>query len=131
MGRRQGLSFCKLELELVRKQALRLYEHLEKLFSRIKTVYSGRGFHIHVFDAEAYSLSAKERLRIARRVKEKGFQIDEWVTAGNMRLIRLPYSLNGFVSRLVVPLEKGELEGFDPINDRRCLPKFLGDSAIS
>ncbi|HUT16902.1 MAG TPA: DNA primase, partial [Acidobacteriota bacterium] len=29
MQRHQGLSFCKLELELVKKQAVSLYEHLE------------------------------------------------------------------------------------------------------
>jgi DNA primase catalytic subunit len=131
MERRQGLSFCKLELKLVKKQAVGLYEHLEKQFSKMKIVYSGRGFHIHVLDPEAYTLSTKERRQIAKTVKEKGFQIDEWVTAGEMRLIRLPYSLHGLVSRVVVPLEKRELEGFDPIHDGRCLPKFLGGSAIS
>jgi len=131
MRRHQGLSFCKIELNMVKEQAANLYEHLAKQFSNMKIVYSGRGFHIHVFDAEAYALSTKERRQIARKVKEKGFQIDEWVTAGSMRLIRLPYSLHGLVSRVVVPVEKGELEGFDPIRDERCIPKFLGGSATS
>ncbi len=126
MRRHQGLSFCKLELEMVKEQAASLYEHLEAQFSNMKIVYSGRGFHIHVFDAEAYTLSIKERRKIARKVKENGFQIDEWVTAGDMRLIRLPYSLHGLVSRVVVPVEKGELERFDPVHDERCIPKFLG-----
>jgi DNA primase catalytic subunit len=131
MRRHQGLSFCKLELNMVKEQAVRLYEHLEKQFASMKIVYSGRGFHIHVFDPEAYALSPKKRSQIARKVKEKGFQIDEWVTAGDMRLIRLPYSLHGLVSRIAVPLEKGELEGFDPIHDGRCLPKFLNKSALT
>ena len=125
MERHQGLGFCKLELELVKEQAIRLYEHLEAQFSSMKIVYSGRGFHIHVFDPEAYALSTKERRQIAQKVKEKGFQIDEWVTSGSMRLIRLPYSLHGLVSRVVVPVEKGELERFDPIHDKRCIPKSL------
>jgi DNA primase catalytic subunit len=125
MQRHQGLSFCKLELELVKEQAANLYEHLEAQFSSMKIVYSGRGFHIHVLDPEAYALSTKERRQIAQKVKEKGFQIDEWVTAGSMRLIRLPYSLHGLVSRVVVPVEKGELDRFDPIHDKRCIPKFL------
>jgi DNA primase small subunit len=119
MQRHQGLSFCKIELELVKEQALSLYEHLEAQFSSMKIVYSGRGFHIHVFDPEAYALSPKERRQIAQKV-----------TAGDMRLIRLPYSLHGLVSRVVVPVEKGELEGFDPVHDKRCLPKFLVSSAI-
>jgi DNA primase catalytic subunit len=131
MQRHQGLSFCKIELEMVKEQAVSLYEHLEAQFSNMKIVYSGRGFHIHVFDPEAYTLSTKQRRQIARKVKEKGFKIDEWVTAGDMRLIRLPYSLHGLVSRLVVPLEKSELESFDPIHDKRCIPKFLSSSAIS
>jgi DNA primase catalytic subunit len=131
MKRHQGLSFCKLELEMVKEQAASLYEHLEAQFSSIRIVYSGRGFHIHVFDPEAYVLSTKQRRQIARKVKENGFKIDEWVTAGDMRLIRLPYSLHGLVSRVVVPVEKGELESFDPIQDKRCIPKFLGSKAIS
>ena len=131
MQRHQGLSFCKLELEMVKEQAASLYEHLEAQFSSMKIVYSGRGFHIHVFDPEAYAFSPKERRQIAKKVKEKGFQIDEWVTAGSMRLIRLPYSLHGLVSRVVVPVEKGELDRFDPIHDKRCIPKFLGNSTTS
>ncbi len=125
MQRHQGLSFCKLELDLVKEQAASLFEHLETQFSSIKIVYSGRGFHIHVFDSEAYTFSTKKRRQIAKKVKEKGFQIDEWVTSGSMRLIRLPYSLHGLVSRVVVPVEKGELDRFDPIHDKRCIPKFL------
>ncbi len=125
MQRHQGLSFCKLELELVKEQAASLYEHLEAQFSSMKIVYSGRGFHIHVFDREAYKLSVKERRQIAQKVKEKGYQIDEWVTSGSMRLIRLPCSLHGLVSRVVIPVEKGELDRFDPIHDKRCIPKFL------
>jgi DNA primase catalytic subunit len=125
MRRHQGLSFCKIELELVKKQALGLYGYLEKQFSRMKIVYSGRGFHIHVFDQEAYAFDDKKRLEIARAAKKRGFAIDEWVTAGEMRLIRLPYSLSGLVSRIVLPLEKSEVEKFDPIHDKRCIPAFL------
>jgi DNA primase catalytic subunit len=58
-------------------------------------------------------------------VKSKGFAIDVWVTAGEMRLIRLPYSLHGMVSRVVLPLEKKEVMQFNPITDTRCIPMFL------
>ena len=126
MKRHQGLSFCNLELQMVKEQAVHLYEYLEKQFSELRIVYSGRGFHIHVFDPEAYALSDKQRLELAQKVKAEGFAIDEWVTAGEMRLIRLPYSLNGLVSRIVLPLEKSEVERFNPVNDARCTPKFLG-----
>ena len=76
-------------------------------------------------------LTEKERRIIARSVKERGFAIDEWVTIGEMRLIRLPFSLNGLVSRIVTPLLKSEVEGFGPIHDERCVPKFYAEGAIS
>lgn len=126
MKRNQGLSFCELELDMVKQEAVHLYELLENRFSDLRVVYSGRGFHIHVFDTEAYKLSFNQRLEIAKQVKQEGFHIDDWVTSGEMRLIRLPYSINGLVSRIVLPLTKQELESFNPITNERCKPKFLG-----
>jgi DNA primase catalytic subunit len=131
MRRGQGLGFCKLELDMVKQQAIGLYEYLENEFSILKNVYSGRGFHIHVLDKDAYSLGEKKRREIAHSVKERGFAIDAWVTIGEMRLIRLPFSLNGLVSRIVTPLSKSEVERFDPVHDERCVPKFYADGAIS
>ena len=131
LKRGQGLGFCRIELDMVRKQAASLHEYLEKKYSCLKIVYSGRGFHIHIFDEETYFLGEKQRVKIAREVKKQGFAIDEWVTAGEMRLIRLPFSLHGMVSRVVLPLEKSELERFDPINDERCLPRFLREKTTS
>jgi DNA primase catalytic subunit len=125
MRRHQGLSFCSLELALVKDQTVRLYEHLAETYSRLRVVYSGRGFHIHVLDSAAYALTMAERQKLAAAVKRQGFEIDEWVTAGEMRLIRLPYSLHGMVSRLCLPLEKNEVENFDPIRDEKCIPRFL------
>jgi len=129
MRRNQGLGFCELELRMVKQETVGLYEFLVKHFDKLRVVYSGRGFHIHVLDPQSYALSANERLKIARQVKEAGFHIDEWVTSGEMRLIRLPYSLNGLVSRVVLPLTKDELLSFDPIHDERALPAFLGRKA--
>src|SRR2546422_918395 len=98
MRRHQGLSFCDWEFEEVRRQAAALYDELSARWTRLKVVYSGRGFHVHVFDDEAFRLSRKERSRIATRIARR-YAIDEWVTSGEMRLIRLPYSLHGMVSR--------------------------------
>lgn len=128
MSRHQGLSFCELEFEIVKNQTLELYEHLKKQFSKLRIAYSGRGFHIHVFDEDAYGLSMDERAEMARHIKKLGIQIDEWVTTGEMRLIRLPYSLNGLVSRMVLPLENRELHAFNPVEDKRCIPRFLEES---
>jgi DNA primase catalytic subunit len=110
---------------MVKQEAVCLYDFLKSRFSEVKAVYSGRGFHLHVLDKEAYLLSTQERSELSQQVKNAGFHIDEWVTSGEMRLIRLPYSLNGLVSRIVLPLTKGELESFDAVHDERCLPKFL------
>ncbi len=130
MKRLQGLSFCELELEMVKKEATGLYEFLEKQFSVVKAVYSGRGYHLHVLDKESYQLNTEQRQELAAQVKEAGFHIDEWVTAGEMRLIRLPFSLNGLVSRIVLPLTKAELQSFDAVHDKRVLPKFLNKATF-
>jgi DNA primase catalytic subunit len=125
MKRHQGLAFCELELSMVKEETRRLYEELSKNFSQLKVVYSGRGFHIHVFDKETFTWKPQQRRVMARELKKKGFLIDEWVTTGGMRLIRLPYSLHGMVSRVVLPVQANQLAGFNPITDQRCVPKFL------
>jgi DNA primase catalytic subunit len=131
MKRHQGLSFCELEFDMVKHEAMCLYDYLSESYPGLKVVYSGRGFHIHVLDQKAYQLTVNERLDLAKKVKKVGFHIDDWVTSGEFRLIRLPYSLNGLVSRIVLPLKKDELESFDAVHDKRCLPKFLEKEAIS
>lgn len=131
MKRQQGLSFCEVELDMVKQEAIGLYDFLETRFSDLRVVYSGRGFHLHVLDPNAYKFSAEERLDLAHQAKQAGFHIDEWVTSGEYRLIRLPSSLNGIVSRIALTLKKDELESFDAVHDERSLPKFLRKKATS
>ncbi|MEM2594296.1 MAG: DNA primase [Candidatus Bathyarchaeia archaeon] len=131
MRRRQGLSFCEIELKMVKDETIRLYDELSKAFSNLKVVYSGRGFHIHVLDKDVFSWSREKRGDFAREVKNKGFMIDEWVTSGDMRLIRLPYSLHGMVSRIVMPIDASELIDFNPLEDERCIPGFLKPKKIT
>lgn len=126
----QGLSFCEIELNMARNETLRLYDLLSKEFSRLKVVYSGRGFHIHVLDEDAFSWSYERRKALMEEIKGKGFALDDWVTSGEMRLIRLPYSLHGMVSRIVIPLDISELERFNPIEDKRCIPSFLKTGSL-
>jgi DNA primase catalytic subunit len=125
MRRNQGLGFCEIELEMVKEETVKLYERLQRLFSELKIVYSGRGFHVHVFDKETLAWKRHVRSKLARKLTKEGFLIDEWVTSGGTRLIRLPYSLHGMVSRIVLPITIDELSGFNPVTDKRCLPKFL------
>jgi len=125
MKRHQGLSFCELELRMVRDETVKLYEVLADMFSQIRIVYSGRGFHMHILDSDSFGWSYDERKKFALDLKNKGFLIDDWVTSGEMRLIRLPFSLHGMVSRIASPLRIDELAVFDPIRDDRCIPRFL------
>ncbi len=120
MRRHQGLSFCDWEFEEVRRQAASLFDELSEDWSRLAAVFSGRGFHIHVLDEDAFRMTKKDRVRLAGRLARR-YAIDEWVTTGEMRLIRLPYSLHGMVSRVVVPIPRGDLEDFT-YDDRRALP---------
>ena len=122
MRRHQGLSFCDWEFEEVRRQAVALFDELSEQWTRLRVVYSGRGFHVHVFDDDAFRLTRKERGRIAARFARR-YAIDEWVTSGEMRLIRLPYSLHGMVSRIVVPLPRGDVPKFR-YDDQRTVPRF-------
>ncbi len=122
----QALGFCELEMEEARRLTLELWDALEGRWSDVRATYSGRGFHLHVMDREAYSLKRRERTAIARDFKRRGFPIDIWVTAGEMRLIRLPHSLNGMVSRVCVPLTREGLRGFSA-DARACVPRFLRD----
>src|SRR6266853_3851267 len=98
---------------------------LSTRFTQINLVYSGRGIPIHISDEGTVSWNRKKRLALVRSLTKKGFVMDEWVPAGGMRLIRLPYSLNGLVNRVATPLPKSELGVFDPITDERTRPKLL------
>lgn len=131
MRRRQGLSFCELELTMIKEAAIRLSDELRETFSRIRVVYSGRGYHLHVTDKDSFGWSYKDRKKFALDLVRRGFPIDEWVTGGRLRMIRLPFSLHGMVSRIAIPLEVREVETFDPISDERCRPKFLGSTSFS
>jgi DNA primase catalytic subunit len=124
MEKHQGLSFCMYEFRTVRRKALELHEELSREYTEFRFAYSGRGFHIHVFDSEAIKTKKKEREKIAKKWAKK-YPIDPWVTSGEMRLIRLPYSLHAMVSRICVPLSLEELKSFDPRKDEKCFPLFL------
>lgn len=122
MRRHQGLSFCDWEFEEIRRQVAALFDELSGRWTRLRIVFSGSGFHIHVFDPAAFRLTRGERVRIARTTARR-YAIDEWVTSGEMRLIRLPYSLHGMVSRIVTPVSRRSLERFS-YDDERAVPRL-------
>src|SRR5438552_4669912 len=116
-----SFSFRDVKFEHSRRQATGLYDELERRWVPLRVVYSGRGFHIHVFDDAAFQLTRKQRVTIAREFARR-HAIDEWVTSGEMRLIRLPYSLHGMVSRVVIPVARGKLEWFR-YADPKAIPR--------
>ena len=116
-------KFHKKELvcDICLRKALGFDKKIKKIllkeFKRVEIVYSGRGFHVHVFDKKAYSLDNKQRQKYNKKFFR--FPIDPWVSGGNIRLIRMPFSLNSLVSIIVTPLDdKNRL-------NNKTIPKFL------
>ncbi|MEM4263407.1 MAG: DNA primase small subunit domain-containing protein [Candidatus Woesearchaeota archaeon] len=123
-GKKEYPKFCKycLKISLDRGVYLRNYLTRNLGYKDVRLVYSGRGCHVHVLDENAFKLSQEERQRMARNFKL--YSIDPWVTT-KKRLIRLPYSLNAMVSRIVIPINPDEISSFDATKDSRVIPCFL------
>jgi len=118
------LSFCMIEFRMIMRQARELYADLKEEYNEVGIVFSGRGFHVVVDDKEAYALTKEERTAIAKEMLRR-YDIDEWITTGGSRLMRLPYSLNAIVSRKCILIdEEKELKGFDPRTSCLVLPAF-------
>ncbi len=118
------LSFCMIEFEMISRQARDLYKEMGERYEDVGIVFSGRGFHIVVDDEKAYTLTKKERTALAKELLKR-YDIDEWVTIGSSRLMRLSYSLNALVSRKCMPISgEKELRGFDPRTSSLVTPAF-------
>jgi DNA primase catalytic subunit len=130
MQRDRGMSFCMIEFKSVRRQAVELAAELREDYEDVSTVFSGRGFHVVVDDESAYALSKKRRTDLASRIGKR-YDIDEWVTAGGSRLMRLPFSLNALVSRkCMIIKEERDLVGFDPRTSKLVLPEFVRQRSL-
>ena len=105
-------NFCPVCLEKAKQKTLELYSLLNQEFNQIKIVYSGRGYHLHIFDKKAYSLTLQQRNLLNK--KFKNFPIDPKVSNGKARLIRLPYSLNPLVNKQCLPLTIKQVKTFKP-----------------
>ncbi|HID09125.1 TPA: DNA primase, partial [Candidatus Micrarchaeota archaeon] len=109
---RHGESYSPSDFLRARAATLRIVDALLERFSRISVVFSGRGFHVHVRDPDAFALSPEERRRIAVELNEP--LLDVPVTYGSVSLARLPYTLNAIVNRAAVPVNIKKLEEFNP-----------------
>mgnify|MGYP001591686980 FL=1 len=114
----KGTKLCDNCIKSAFSWAKRMKKELEKDFRKVRIVYSGRGFHVHIFDKKAFLLNLKQRDVLNKKFAH--YPIDPWVSRGHIRLIRMPYSLNGLVSRKVIPL-KNNLRFYKELS----YPKFL------
>lgn len=123
---RSMFKFCYICFNRAIDETLRLYKELLGIgFKEISAVYSGRGFHIYVLDERGLKMGFGERRELAEALAEKGFPIDKWVTDGEARLARVPYSLNGLVSRICMPIKIDEIKKKDYWKDPEFVPVFL------
>lgn len=109
---RHGEDYRYEDFLRARSVTIRLVDRLLERFSKILVVFSGRGFHIHVRDPEAFLLSPAKRLELIRELNEPSLDVP--VTYGSVSLARLPYTLNALVNAVVVPVSVKKLEEFDP-----------------
>jgi hypothetical protein len=123
-GEHRYFSFCEKCFRATREATLYLYEILSESFSDLRIVSTGRGFHIHVFDKDSFGLSLSERKSLISRIRESHIAVDSHITTGKMYLIRLPYTLNGLVSRFAVPLNREKVESLE-IDSILPMPEYM------
>lgn len=123
---RSMFQFCYICFNRAIDETVRLYDELlGKGFTDLSVVFSGRGFHIYVFDEAGLKMGFEERKRLGESLLRRGFPIDQWVTDGEARLARVPYSLNGLVSRVCTPIKIEEIRKNNYWRDRPFVPDFL------
>ncbi len=119
-------KFCYICFSKAKEQAEQLCQRLgEGGWRELEVVYSGRGFHVYILQKEAEMMSFEERRRFAKEIKGEGFAIDPWVTEGEARLARVPYSLNGLVSRVCYPVAVDEIKKVNFWRSAPFIPQFL------
>ena len=67
-----GLAFCETEFKIICNNTLQLHDKLKENYIDVRIVFSGRGFHIHVFDKDTRWLTRIERNDIATSYQEFG-----------------------------------------------------------
>ncbi len=119
-------KFCYICFGKAIEQTEALHRRLAKEgFKERQVVYSGRGFHVYAEDRSATLMNFSERKALAGRLKDEGFAIDPWVTEGESRLARLPFTMNGMVSRICMPIDVGEIKRLDFWRGKQFVPLFL------
>lgn len=123
-GVAEEYAFCEGCFAEVAAETRQLFAFLEDHFDQLQLVYSGRGFHIHVNDDEAFLMDREDRRELAGKVARE-FPVDAEVTAGEKDLIRLPGSLHGLVSKVVTPIEVDALSDPERILTAVGTPDYI------
>jgi DNA primase catalytic subunit len=129
--RKSMYGFCFICFKKAAIYTVKLHDVLVRRgYQRIESIYSGRGFHIYLEDAECYSWTLEQRDSIGKWIRdEEHIPIDLWVTRGGTKYARLPYSLHGLVGKIVTPISIAEVVKLDPARDRKLTPvSFVGST---
>ncbi len=114
-------KMCEKCLLQALKNGLEMKKQLSEQFKDIEIVYSGRGWHVYVHDDAAYKLTREQRIELSKQFKD--YAIDSWVSSGKKRLVRLPFSLNSLVSRIVTPVKDEEINRI--LSSKKIIPRFI------
>ncbi|MCS7098242.1 MAG: hypothetical protein NZ922_04625 [Candidatus Methanomethyliaceae archaeon] len=119
-------KFCYICFNRAIEHTIRLYEFLKEIgFNKLEVIYSGRGFHIYIYERQGYEMTQDDRRKLAKDVSNYGIAIDPWVTEGEARLARVPYSLNGLVSRICKPIKIEDIKKLDFWRSEEFIPEFM------
>lgn len=115
--------FCMDCFDAVAHETWRLYRFLERHFDDMDVVFTGRKFHIHVNDPEAFHMQMEDRKELASKVATQ-FPIDEDITSGEQDLVRLPGSLNGVTGLVATKLDVADLHDPEDIIEQATPNSF-------
>jgi DNA primase small subunit len=140
-GAEEGDAIKRLKniYKLTKKDAVKIYDDLFKVKEITRVVYDSgtpkmitehrREIDVILEHKVIVDMGYKEKLfnMILKRVCVMAVETDRPVTSDIKRLIRLPTSLHGKSSLMVVPLSRNELDDFRPLRDA-VAPTFTDTS---
>ena len=119
-------TFCEDCFSELAGKTAKLVVFLRRNFDSINIYFSGRGFHVHVNDQEAFEMDDFDRETLAEKLSKR-FPIDRKITAGEKNLIRMPGSLHGLTGRKVVEVGVEELKNPEMILHDKSVPDVFRD----
>jgi DNA primase catalytic subunit len=129
--RKSMYGFCFICFKKAAIYTLKLHDILMRRgYRKLETIYSGRGFHVYLEDAECYTWTFEQRDSLGKSMRdEEHIPIDLWVTRGGTKYARLPYSLHGLVGKVVTPVSIAQVARMDPARDKGFTPFSFNEGA--